>query len=128
MKRAASELKTVFRTSVIPFGIHTVVTTDTENALLAGRPDAALEAARQEVPAGHRVPNQLRHRLDVAMAHAELGQSDEARTVLSTVAKEAPQWLTQQQQATRVVDRLAENFRRALPPDLVQLYQLVPAL
>jgi len=81
MKRAASELKTVFRTSVIPFGIHTVVTTDTENALLAGRPDAALEAARQEVPAGHRVPNQLRHRLDVAMAHAELGQSDEARTV-----------------------------------------------
>ena len=107
------------------FGPATVAMKRVENAVVDARPDVALRLA-QDVPAGLRPTsdNRNRHLLDVAAAHLELRQYDDAFGVLRGLSRDAGPWLAEQRMARDLLGRIIER-RRTLTPDMRELADAV---
>lgn len=103
------------------FGPSTVAMKRAENALVDGRPDIALQIAR-EVPGRLRPTsdNRNRHLLDVAAAHLELRRYDESLSVLSQLRGEAGVWLAEQNMARDMLGRVLSR-RRVYTPQMREL-------
>ncbi|GIF08635.1 helix-turn-helix domain-containing protein [Actinoplanes siamensis] len=97
-----------------------------ESELIAGHPDRALELART-APVSERPTsnNRNRHQLDVAAAHLQVGQPDDAQGVLLTLKETAPAWLRHQRLATDLVSSIIAEKKRALGTELAALAELV---
>lgn len=94
-----------------------------ENAMLSGKPDQVLTIADRIprtglVHAGN--ASALRHRLDVAGAHAQLRRYPEAMDVLEGLRQQAPEWLVRQRPARDVMESIVER-RRTLTPQMREL-------
>jgi transcriptional regulator with XRE-family HTH domain len=108
--------------TVRAYGPISVAHNTAETYVLTGRPDKALEIAAA-TPAPTLQPTgagRLRHRLDVANAHAQLGQSTAAVGVLSELHMAAPEWLTQQRYARDILGSIAAG-RRTLTTEMREL-------
>ena len=107
------------------FGPATVAMKRVENAVVDARPDVALRLA-QDVQAGLRPTsdNRNRHLLDVAAAHLELRQYDDAFGVLRGLSRDAGPWLAEQRMARDLLGRIIER-RRTLTPDMRELADAV---
>ena len=107
------------------FGPATVAMKRVENAVVDARPDVALRLA-QDVPAGLRPTsdNRNRHLLDVAAAHLELRQYDDAFGVLRGLSRDAGPWLAEQRMARDLLGRIIER-RRTLTSDMRELADAV---
>jgi transcriptional regulator with XRE-family HTH domain len=105
------------------FGPVTVPMIRAENAVLGGRPDAALTIAGR-IPAGGMLHAQsasvLRHRLDVAAAHSQLRDYGRAVEVMSGLRGQAPEWLAQQRYARDVLEGIVRR-RRTLSAEMREL-------
>lgn len=102
------------------FGPVTVPMIRAESAAMSGKPDVTLRIA-EALPVGELVhalsASVLRHRLDVASAHAQMRQFGEAVDVLDRVRRQAPQWLRQQRAARDVMEGIVDR-RRTLTPQM----------
>lgn len=107
------------------FGPATVAMKRTENAVIDGRPDIALQLAAR-VPAGLRPTsdNRNRHLLDVSASYAELRRYDDAVSVLKRLQGEAGPWLAEQRMARNILGRIVHK-RRTLTPDMRDLADAV---
>ncbi|UCM87794.1 helix-turn-helix domain-containing protein [Streptomyces marincola] len=106
------------------FDWRTVAYQAIENHMVAEHPRRALALAeRMPVAARRGVRSGRRHLLDVAQAHARLGQSDEAFGVLAALHRETPEWLRHQHLAADV----AREARRARRRPLTKEQRLVAA-
>ncbi|MBB1253112.1 helix-turn-helix domain-containing protein [Streptomyces alkaliterrae] len=88
-----------------------------EVAVVSGRPDVALEVAR-EVNGQRLAPtfgHRNRHLLDVADAQVRTRRYGEAMETLLDVHRAAPQWLPQQQYARDILDKMVRRRRRLTP-------------
>lgn len=108
--------------TVRAYGPVSVAHNTAETYTLTGRPDKALAIARvtpvptlQPTGAGR-----LRHRLDVASAHAQLGQQAEAVGVMSELRATAPEWLVQQRYARDILGGIVSG-RRAISVETREL-------
>ncbi|MFJ1461881.1 helix-turn-helix domain-containing protein [Nocardia sp. N2S4-5] len=104
------------------FGPVTVAQITGECHIIAGKPDKTLSIAKS-LPTNVLSPmaaGRLRHRLDVANAHVQLGQHGEAVAVLQQVRSVAPEWLPQQRYARDVLRRTITQ-RRTLTDDMREL-------
>ncbi|MGW5377415.1 helix-turn-helix domain-containing protein [Nocardia sp. NPDC003999] len=108
------------------FGPITVEHVAVEAAALNEQPRLALALAERTPPAEFlpRAAGRLRHRLDVANAHVQLGDWDEAMGELRELAAIGPEWLPQQRYARDVVGELVTR-RRTLTPEMRDLADLV---
>lgn len=107
------------------FGPATVSWYQAENAIVQDRPDVTLGIAARVTGRGFPVPrNLLRHRLDVASAHASVRQYAESVAVLSEVNEAAPEWLAHQRFARDILSGVIER-RRTLTPEMRQLADAV---
>jgi hypothetical protein len=97
-----------------------------ESALIAGHPDRAL-ALVPTVPESTRPTsnNRNRHQLDVASAHLQVGEADEAQAVLLGLKQTAPAWLRHQRYARDLVDSIMAEKKRAMSNELAGLASLV---
>jgi hypothetical protein len=108
------------------FGTARVEMQRVETAAVAGEPGRVLELAGRVPPSETAVSSSWnRHRLDVAWAYAELGQSREATEVLTEISRTAAPWLRHQRYARDIVRALAESRRRVMSRDLAELTALV---
>jgi transcriptional regulator with XRE-family HTH domain len=107
------------------FGPATVAMKKVENAVVDGRPDVALQLARQ-VPSGLRPTsdNRNRHLLDVAAAHLELRDYDDAFGVLYGLSRDAGPWLAEQRMARNLLGRIV-GHRRTLTEEMRELADAV---
>jgi transcriptional regulator with XRE-family HTH domain len=108
------------------FGPVTVAHTTAECAAIIEEPARTLAIAEAEVPTAV-APNaasRLRHRLDVASAHAQLRQYGEAVAEIQQLRVRAPEWLTQQRYARDVLGRVVTE-RRTLTPEMRELADFV---
>ena len=104
------------------FGPITVAHTTAECAAIAERPDATLSIA-ESVPTAVLAPtaaSRLRHRLDVASAHAQLRQYGEAMAELEGLRTTAPEWLPQQRYARDILGTIISK-RRTLTPEMREM-------
>lgn len=100
------------------FGPVTVAMTRAEHAMIQGRPDVTLAIGSQVSGRGFPVqPNYLRHRLDVAHAHAATRQHEQAVEVLCELRAGAPEWLAQQRYARDVLRKVITR-RRTLTEEM----------
>jgi transcriptional regulator with XRE-family HTH domain len=109
------------------FGPRTVAMVRGEIAVVQDKPDVALRIGEKIRGDDFPVPrNWLRHRLDVAAAHAARpsGRMD-AAAVLQDIRAVAPQWLAQQHKARDVLAVVLRAPKRVPPPELRQLAELV---
>jgi transcriptional regulator with XRE-family HTH domain len=107
------------------FGPSTVAWHQAENAIIQDRPDVTLGIAAQVTGRGFPIPrNLLRHRLDVASAHASMRQYAEAAAVLSEVNRAAPEWLAHQRFARDILGHVVQR-RRTLTPEMRELVDAV---
>ncbi|MEU8347951.1 helix-turn-helix transcriptional regulator [Spirillospora sp. NPDC048832] len=86
----------------------------TEIELLDGRPDRALEAAR-EVPRDVGTGNKSgwdRHRLDIARAKAQTGDPEKATEIVQAIRAEHPEWLRYQQYGRDITRELLDTRPR----------------
>jgi transcriptional regulator with XRE-family HTH domain len=81
------------------FGKVTVAVQGPQNALIAGRPDKALELSRNVSNDGIKSTEWRRYLLDIALAHVQTGDADRATGILSGLRRSAPLWLRYQQPA-----------------------------
>ena len=109
--------------STARFGPATVQVITAETCALTWQPDKTLAIAervrgtlRSIEPA-----QQLRHRLDVASAHAMRREYCDVVGVLRELQAEAPEWLPQQQYARDVLEGVVRRRRGPLPEDLRDL-------
>ena len=103
------------------FGPVTVAMIHAENAMIQDRPDVTLLVGAQIVGRDFPVPrNFLRHRLDVAHAHAATRQYGKAVAVLQEVRASAPEWLAQQRYAKDIFGTVIER-RRTLTDEMRDL-------
>jgi transcriptional regulator with XRE-family HTH domain len=112
--------------SQMVFGPVTVAYIRAETRVLTGKPDAALTIARGlpgDPPFPHLV-SRLRHRLDVANAHAQMRRYPEAVAVMAEVRQRAPEWLAQQRYARDILGRVVDR-RRTLTPEMRELADAV---
>lgn len=118
---AGPERRGGYRMYWTTFGPATVAMKNTENAVVNGQPDVALRLA-ERIPEGLRPTsdNRNRHLLDVASAHTELRQYDEAVSVLKQLQAESGPWLYEQRMARDVLGRIVKR-RRTLTPDMRDL-------
>lgn len=85
-----------------------------ENAMVAGRPDKAVELFRK-LPTGTGQTNAStwdRARLDEARAHLQLGDPRRATKILASLRRNVPGWLSHQQHGHDVVRELLEAAPR----------------
>lgn len=103
------------------FGPATVAMKRAENAVVDGRPDIALQLAR-EVPPGLRPTsdNRNRHLLDVSQARLDLKRYDESLEVLAQLRGEAGPWLAEQSMAAGILERIMKR-RRVYTPEMRDL-------
>jgi transcriptional regulator with XRE-family HTH domain len=104
------------------FGPVTVPMIRAENAAISGKPDLVLKIAAQDVPRGGALVHAmsasvLRHRLDVAAAHAQKHQWAEAVDVLDSLRRQAPQWIAVQRTARDLAEEIVAR-RRTLTPQM----------
>ncbi|MFB6909165.1 helix-turn-helix domain-containing protein [Streptomyces bacillaris] len=105
--------------TVRTFGPTTVRFLTIEDAMVSDKPDRALWLARQ-VPRFTVRPSmsvQARHGLDVANAHARLGQFGEAFGKLTEVQAGSPEWFPNQMPARDALRTIVEG-RRTLTPEM----------
>jgi transcriptional regulator with XRE-family HTH domain len=101
------------------FGPRTVAMAAGEIALVQGNPARALRITERMTGRGFPVPrNWLRSRLDVAAAHACLGNDLVAAAVLAGVRDAAPEWLAHQRGARETVAILAGRPRRIIAAEV----------
>jgi transcriptional regulator with XRE-family HTH domain len=94
------------------FGISQVVMQRVDVAVVAGDYARALDTAAEMPPSGSLpLAARMRHKTDLAHAHASLGRYGEAERVLLEVEREAPQWMRYQVFPKAVVGELL-NARR----------------
>jgi hypothetical protein len=107
------------------FGPATVAMKRVENAVVDGRPDVALRLAR-EVPPRLRPTsdNRNRHLLDVAAAHLELRDHDDALSILLRLRAEAGPWLAEQRMARDVLTGITGR-RRLYTPEMRDLVRFL---
>jgi transcriptional regulator with XRE-family HTH domain len=103
------------------FGPATVAMKQVENAVIADKPDVALELAGN-VPANLRPTsdNRNRHLLDVTAARVQLRRYPDAFDMLYRLSREAPAWLENQQMAKDLLNRIVAR-RRTLTPQMREL-------
>ncbi|MBF6363233.1 helix-turn-helix transcriptional regulator [Nocardia farcinica] len=123
--RIGTEVCTELATTRI-FGPTSVEHLAAETAAITEQPALALTIAERTPPATllPTAAGRLRHRLDMANAHTQLGQWSEATGALMTVAQMAPQWLAQQRYARDIVGEMVER-RRTLTDEMRQLADTV---
>ena len=108
------------------FGPTTVTMKSVENAMIEGRPDKALALADTIHDPGRPTSNNRnRFLLDKAAARLELRQYAEATAILVAIMRDAPEWLKLQRYAADLTKQLIDKRARALPPELVQLADLM---
>lgn len=83
-------------------------------ALLAGRPDKALELSdRLPQEAGRTMDNDWhRHRIDVAKASVMTGDADRATEILTKIKQASPEWMEHQQSARDVAEDILGSRKR----------------
>ncbi|WP_378735450.1 helix-turn-helix domain-containing protein [Nocardia brasiliensis] len=108
------------------FGPTTVEHVAVETAALSEQPGLALALAERTPPAAllPTAAGRLRHRLDKASAHSQLGNWNDAMVELRGLADTAPEWLVQQRYARDIVGGIVER-RRSLTDDMRQLADTV---
>lgn len=108
------------------FGPITVEHVAVEAAALTEQPRLALEIAEHTPPAKllPGAAGRLRHRLDVANAHAQLGNWGDAMGTLGDLASTAPEWIVQQRYSRDIVGAMIER-RRTLTDEMRELADLV---
>lgn len=108
------------------FGPGTVMVITAETASLTWKPDKVLTIADRArgLVAGIEPAQQLRHRLDVAGAHASLRQYAEAIGVLRELQAQAPEWLIHQRYARDITSGIIDR-RRTLTPEMRELADAV---
>ncbi|MBF6326751.1 helix-turn-helix domain-containing protein [Nocardia cyriacigeorgica] len=103
-----------------PFGPVTVAQITGECAVIAGQPERVLSIA-EAIPASAvlspTAAPRLRHRLDVAAAHAALRQFGEAMATMQDLYTTAPEWLPQQRYARDILGTIVRE-RRTLTEDM----------
>ena len=106
--------------SASKFGPVTVQVITAETAALSWQPDRALAIAERIRPglASIEPAQQLRHRLDVANAHAMRREWDDVVGVMEGLRREAPEWLANQQYARDVLEAVLRRRRGPWPDDL----------
>lgn len=103
------------------FGPVTVAMIAAEHAMVQDRPDVTLSIGSQVAGRPFPVqPNYLRHRLDVAHAHAVTRHPDRAVRVLAELRRDAPEWLVQQRYARDVLAKVVAG-RRTLSKEMRSL-------
>jgi transcriptional regulator with XRE-family HTH domain len=90
-----------------------------ENAVVTGQPAVTLAIAAQLERRGV-AAQYVRHRLDVASAHASLRQHAEATAVLMQLRSVAPDWLACQRYAADILSDVIRS-RRTLSPEMRDL-------
>lgn len=108
------------------FGPVSVAHICAESHVLDERPDKTLAIA-ERTPADILHPtaaNRLRHRLDVANAHTQLGDHGRAIHEMRQVCQIAPSWITQQRYGRDILGRIIEK-RRTLTDEMRELADLV---
>lgn len=108
------------------FSVEAIELMRVESAVIAGRPDRALDLA-QDVPRSPQVTpsSRQRHCLDVAWSYVETGRPADATAVLMQLRDTAPAWLRQQRYAREIVQTIAEGRRRAMTAELAELTSLL---
>lgn len=110
--------------TTMTFGPTQVQIIAAENASLAGQPDRVLALA-DHIPAMGlaRVEpaQQLRHRLDVASAHAMRRQYGDVVEVMTELRAQAPEWLAQQRYARDILEGIIRRRRGPLSGELREL-------
>lgn len=112
------------------FGGPVVALQAVENLVVAGQPRRALGLSERISAAGAAASANTwnRHRLDVAQAHVDLRQGDEATAVLAEMHAQAPEWLRHQRMAVEIFERsLRVSGRRRLTGrqrDLAAFFQV----
>jgi transcriptional regulator with XRE-family HTH domain len=99
------------------FGPSLVAAAEAENAAIQNRPGTVLAIGRQLAPQAR---HHVRHRLDVAAAHAALHQYPESVDVLTQLQQIAPEWLPYQRYATDILTNIVQR-RRTLTPEMRDL-------
>ncbi|MFE7545561.1 helix-turn-helix domain-containing protein [Streptomyces platensis] len=101
------------------FGPTTVKLKAAENASVTDRPDMVLRMAQRIPMAGLRPTsnNRNRHFLDVADAHAKMGQHADAFEKLEQIKADSPEWLPNQRYARDILSKLIKS-RRTLTTDM----------
>lgn len=108
------------------FGPTTVAMKAVENAMIEDRPDKALAMADTiHNPGRPTSNNRNRFLLDKAAARIELRQYGDATAILVDIMQNAPEWLKLQRYAADLTRSLIDKRSRALPPELVQLADLM---
>jgi transcriptional regulator with XRE-family HTH domain len=93
-----------------------------ESFVIAREPEKTLAIASKVSapmiePAG---ASRIRHKLDVANAHTQMGRYSEALEVFRAVQRTAPEWLVQQRYARDILGTIVSK-RRTLTPDMREL-------
>ncbi|GAA1980443.1 hypothetical protein GCM10009799_01980 [Nocardiopsis rhodophaea] len=85
-----------------------------QNELIGGHPDRALElAGRLPRGVGGVTPNtRQRHALDRAKAHLQLGDIDEATTILGKLRRTSPSWLRHQRMGRDIAEDIVNAPKR----------------
>lgn len=112
--------------SQMVFGPTTVGFIRAETQVLTGHPDKALAIAAglPDPPPFPGLVSRLRHRLDIANAHAQMRRYPEAVAELGAVRQRAPEWLANQQYARDILRRVVDR-RRTLTPEMRELADTV---
>lgn len=108
--------------TVRAYGPVTVAHNTAETYVLTGRPDKALAIA-EATPRPTLQPTgagRLRHQLDIANVHAQLGQGAAAVGVMTELRAVAPEWLVQQRYARDILSNIVAD-RRTLSADMREL-------
>ncbi|OII62928.1 transcriptional regulator [Streptomyces sp. CC53] len=98
------------------FNWSTVALQAVENHVVGRRPDRVLGLSTRLAASTVTMTSNTwhRHRLDVAQAHAMLGQGRQATDVLAQIHDEAPEWLRHQQLAGSVFQEALRSSGRSL--------------
>lgn len=113
--------------TTMTFGPAQVQVIAAENAAIQEQPDRVLAIAdRLSGPGLARVEpvQRLRHRLDVANAHAMRRQYPEVVEVMQGLRREAPEWLGSQQYARDILERIVRRRRGPWTPELRELAEV----
>jgi len=110
--------------TTMTFGPAQVQVIAAENAALSGEPERVLMIAeRLPGPALARIEpaQRLRHRLDVASAHAMRRDYPSVVDVMQGLHRDAPQWLANQQYARDILETVVRRRRGPLTDELREL-------
>jgi transcriptional regulator with XRE-family HTH domain len=100
-------------------GPATIAMKEVEHQVIIGSYREALKLAEQ-VPAARRARADVwqRHQLDLAIAHAGLGNRADAAGILTGLRARAPHWLRHQRLGRDTARKLVASSARSLPPEV----------